>query len=59
MLSTLSSLPSWAVTLILSHLEFVAGYAVCVILPIPWINRFILDLWLKLYQGSSVTPSNS
>lgn len=29
-------------------LYMLVGYVVCVLFPLPWINRFIIDLWAKL-----------
>lgn len=50
MLSLLSSLPSFVLDLLSSHLELVLGYAICVLFPIPWLNAFIIDVWAKLLK---------
>ena len=43
---------STILTLFIMHLELFIGYAICVLFPLPWLNRFILDLWLKLLKGT-------
>ena len=34
------------------HLELFIGYAICVLFPIPVVNRFIIDMWAKLLTGN-------
>ena len=29
-------------------LGILAGYIICVLFPLPWINRWIIDLWAKM-----------
>lgn len=38
--------------LFILHLELFIGYAICVLFPIPWLSRFIIDLWAKLLRGT-------
>jgi hypothetical protein len=39
--------------LFILHLELFIGYAICVLFPLPWLSRFILDLWVRLLGGES------
>ena len=43
--------------LFILHLELFIGYAICVLFPIPGLNRFIIDLWLKLLKGTPASES--
>lgn len=57
-MSFLSSIPSWGLDFVANNLELFIGYAICVLFPIPWLNRFIIDGWAKLLSRSSTTPTN-
>lgn len=51
--------PLYALMFLGDHVEFLVGYAVCVLFPIPWVNSWIIDLWAKLLKRSPETPSNN
>lgn len=57
-MSIFSSFPSWVMDFVANNLELFLGYAICVVFPIPWLNRFILDGWAKLLSKQSTTPTN-
>ena len=42
-------------SIILANIELGIGYAICVLFPLPWVNRFIIDLWAKLFSHSQPT----
>ena len=44
----------------MSWLAFLAGYVVCVLFPLPYINRAILDMWARVLSsvhGSETAPT--
>lgn len=49
MLSLVTFLPAF----LLNHIEAVAGYAICVLFPIPYLNAAIIDVWAKV--GTKLT----
>jgi hypothetical protein len=34
------------------------GYIICVLFPLPWINRWIIDMWAKLLITKTPPPSS-
>jgi hypothetical protein len=47
-----SEYPLFLLSFLGNHIEFVIGYAACVLFPIPGVNRWIIDMWAKLLSKS-------
>lgn len=49
---------TWIIDFFINNTELFIGYAICVVFPLPWLNRFILDAWAKLLSRTQDTPTN-
>jgi hypothetical protein len=50
------SLSTLAIDFIRANSDLFIGYAICVLFPLPWLNRFILDAWVRLFNKTPPTP---
>lgn len=49
---------SFVSSFVLNHLDILIGYIICVVVPIPWLSRAILDVWSQVGSKIMSTITN-